>query len=90
MTLDELAKKAEISKSYLWELENKESQSSPSAEKLTSIAEALEISIDYFLIVDDREPEEKHIDEAFFRGYQNLETKEKEQLRKVLKAFQDE
>lgn len=89
LTLDKLSTKASLSKSYLWELENRESQS-PSAEKLIAIADALGVSADYFLEDDIREPEEKHLDEAFFRGYKNLETKDKEQLRKILEAFKKE
>ena len=89
LTLDKLATKAGLSKSYLWELENRESQS-PSAEKLASIADALGVSADYFLEDDVREPQEKHLDEAFFRGYKNLDPKDKEQLRKILEAFKKE
>lgn len=89
LTLDKLSTKASLSKSYLWELENRESQS-PSAEKLIAIADALGVSADYFLEDDVREPEEKHLDEAFFRGYKNLDSKDKEQLRKILEAFKKE
>ena len=86
LTLDKLAKEATLSKSYLWELENRESQS-PSAEKLSAIADALGVTADYFLDNDARAPEEKHLDEAFFRGYKNLEASDKEQLRKILDTF---
>ena len=91
LTLEQLAKAANnMSKSYLWELENRESQSNPSAEKLSAIADALGVANTYFLDEDVREPEEKHLDEAFFRGYKNLEQKDKEQLRKILDAFKKE
>ena len=86
LTLDKLAKAANLSKSYLWELENRESQS-PSAEKLTAIADALGVSADYFLDTDISAPEEKHLDDAFFRSYRKLETQDKEQLRKILDTF---
>jgi len=89
LTLDKLSTKASLSKSYLWELENRESQS-PSAEKLIALADALGVSADYFLEDDMREPEEKHLDQAFFRGYKNLDSKDKEQLRKILEAFKKE
>jgi|EP00933_Yihiella_yeosuensis_P075063 transcriptional regulator with XRE-family HTH domain len=89
LTLDKLAKEANLSKSYLWELENRESQR-PSAEKLSFLADALRVSTDYFLNDDAREPEEKHLDEAFFRGYKSLNGPEKEQLRKILEAFKKE
>lgn len=86
LTLDKLAKTANLSKSYLWELENRESQS-PSAEKLLAIADALGVTTDYFLDKDVRAPAEKHLDEAFFRGYKSLEADDKEQLRKILDTF---
>lgn len=86
LTLDQLASAAGLSKSYLWELENRESQR-PSAEKLTSLADALSVQVTYFLEEDARPPQERHLDEAFFRGYQRLDPEAKEQLRKILKAF---
>lgn len=87
LTLDQLADQSGLSKSYIWELENRESQR-PSAEKLASLADVLGVSINYFLEDDVRSPEDRHLDEAFFRGYQNLDASSKEHLRKVLKAFQ--
>jgi transcriptional regulator with XRE-family HTH domain len=86
LTLDQLAEQARISKSYLWELENRESQR-PSAEKLTALADALGVSVSYFIEEDVRAPEEKHFDEAFFRNYQKLDPDDKERLRKILETF---
>jgi len=85
-TLEHLAEQAKLSKSYLWELENRESQR-PSAEKLTALADALGVTAAYFLEEDAREPEERHLDEAFFRGYQKLDPDAKAQLRKILTTF---
>lgn len=85
-TLDELALKANLSKSYLWELENRESQR-PSAEKLTALGDALGVSSTFFLEEDSRAPEERHLDDAFFRNYQKLNPEDKEQLRKILNTF---
>jgi transcriptional regulator with XRE-family HTH domain len=48
LTLDQLAERAGLSKSYLWELENKDPPR-PSAEKLAGIAKALEVTVDYFM-----------------------------------------
>jgi transcriptional regulator with XRE-family HTH domain len=46
MTLDELAAKAEISKTYLWELEKDEAgEKKPSADVLLKIANALSTTI---------------------------------------------
>ena len=86
LTLEKLADLAGVSKSYLWELENRESQR-PSAEKLTALADALGVAATYVLEEDVRAPEERHLDEAFFRGYQKLEPEAKEQLRKILSTF---
>lgn len=86
LTLDVLAEKAGLSKSYLWELENRESQR-PSAEKLNALAEALGVAVTYFIEEDISAPEERHLDEAFFRSYQKLDTDAKEQLRKILHTF---
>lgn len=71
LTLEKLADMAGLSKSYLWELENRESQR-PSAEKLTALADALGVGTSFFLEDDLREPEERHLDDAFFRGYKTL------------------
>ncbi|WP_374090136.1 helix-turn-helix domain-containing protein [Methylomicrobium lacus] len=86
LTLEALAEQAGLSKSYLWELENRESQS-PSAEKLTALADALGVAVSYFIEEDVRAPEERHLDEAFFRNYQKLDADAKEQLRKILETF---
>lgn len=86
LTLEKLAEMAGLSKSYLWELENRESQR-PSAEKLTALADVLGVGTSYFLEDDLREPEERHLDEAFFRGYKTLEPDAKAQLRKILDTF---
>lgn len=86
LSLDQLAEKAKLSKSYLWELENRESQR-PSAEKLAALADALGVQINFFLEEDARTPDERHVDEGFFRNYQQLDPTAKEHLRKVLEAF---
>lgn len=86
LTLEKLAEQAGLSKSYVWELENRESQR-PSAEKLTALADVLGVSATYFIEEDVRAPEERHLDEAFFRGYQKLDPEAKEQLRKILGTF---
>lgn len=86
LTLEGLAEKAKLSKSYLWELENRESQR-PSAEKLTSLADALGVAASYFIEEDVRAPEERHLDEAFFRSYKTLDPDAKEHLRKILDTF---
>ena len=86
LTLDALAEEAKLSKSYIWELENRESLR-PSVEKLTALADVLGVTTSYLIEEDIREPQEKHKDEAFFRNYQKLDNESKEQLRKILDTF---
>lgn len=86
MTLDELATLAGMSKSYLWELENRPSPR-PSAEKLNALAAILGRPVAYFLEEDEATPEEVHMDEAFFRNYKNLNTKDKDVVRTLVDTF---
>ncbi len=86
LTLDALADEAKLSKSYIWELENRESLRH-SAEKLAALADVLGVTTSYLIEEDIREPQEKHKDEAFFRNYQKLDNNAKEQLRKILETF---
>ncbi|MDH5518140.1 MAG: helix-turn-helix domain-containing protein [Gammaproteobacteria bacterium] len=86
MTLEQLATITNISKSYIWELENREERS-PSAEKLTTLADALGITAAYLIEQDFEAPEEQHLDEAFFRSYKKLEPDDKEQLKKIMETF---
>jgi transcriptional regulator with XRE-family HTH domain len=88
LTLEKLAEMASMSKSYLWELENRESQR-PSAEKLTQLADVLGVAASYFIEEDVRVPEERHRDEAFYRNYKKLDPETKEQLRKILETFKN-
>ncbi len=85
-TLDALAEKSGLSKSYIWELENRESQRQ-SAEKLNSLADVFGLTPAYFLEDDTRSPEEQHRDQGFFRAYQQLDADSKQQLQKILETF---
>ena len=87
LTLEALAQSAGLSKSYLWELENRESQK-PSAEKLSALAKVLGVDVDFFLEANTLTPDEKHIDNAFFREYKNLSSQEKEQIRNIMAVIQ--
>ena len=86
MTLDSLALAAGMSKSYLWELENKESPR-PSAEKLDSLARILGRPVSYFLDSEVAEPEEEHLNEAFFRNYRDLAPEDRERIRVIVDSF---
>jgi len=63
LTLDQLAEKAEISKTYLWELEHDaKSQKKPSADVLLRIAQALSITIADLLSLPSVRVDETNID----------------------------
>lgn len=85
MTLDQLAKVTSSSKSYIWELENK-NPPRPSAEKLSVIAKALGVTVDYLFGVDDQTKAEAE-DMAFFREYSGLPDETREQLRDMAKIL---
>lgn len=86
MSLDGLAKEAKLSKSYLWELENRESPR-PSLDKLQSIAGALNIDVAFFMDESIEDLQEDLKDRQFFRNYSKLKPETKEQLRVILEAL---
>lgn len=88
LTLEQLAGEIGSSKSYMWELENKD-VARPSAEKLQAIAQALDTTMDYLLAAEDV-TEADASDAAFFRKYQKMRPKSKERLREMLKILDDE
>lgn len=85
MTLDQLADITESSKSYIWELENK-NPPRPSAEKLSAIAKALGVTVDYLFGADDQTKSGAE-DMAFFREYSELPEETREQLREMAKIL---
>lgn len=70
-SLDELARLSGASKSYLWELENRDERK-PSAEKLIDIARVLDTTTDY-LVDDNAAFDDKQVKEAFFRKFNKLD-----------------
>lgn len=80
MSLDGLATEAGLSKSYLWELENRES-AKPSVEKLQAIAKALDLDTAFLMDDTINEMQEDHIDRQFFRNYTQLDADDKDRLR---------
>ncbi len=87
LTLEALAAKIDSSKSYVWEIENKD-VARPSAEKLSLIAAALETTTDYLLGVEDV-TEADADDQRFFRRYRQMDPKAKAKLRDMLKILDD-
>lgn len=81
-SLDKLAELTESSKSYLWELENRDARK-PSAEKLTKIAQALGVTTDY-LFDDNATADDAVLKEAFFRKFNQLEDDDKKKIQQMV------
>lgn len=81
-SLDKLAELTDSSKSYIWELENRDTRK-PSAEKLTRIAQALSVTTDY-LLDDSAEPGDEVLKEAFFRRFSKLTTEDQEKISQMI------
>ena len=84
-SLDDLAKLTESSKSYLWELENRDTRK-PSAEKLTRIAQALSVTTDY-LLDDSAYPNEGVLKEAFFRKFNKLDPEDRRKIEQLIEVW---
>lgn len=89
LTLDELAARTGSSKSYIWELENK-NPPRPSADKLSKIATELGVTIEYLLGQDQGITEADATDEMFFRKYKQMDPSVKEKIRKMIDLWEDE
>ncbi|WP_027349568.1 helix-turn-helix domain-containing protein [Halotalea alkalilenta] len=89
LSLDQLAERTDSSKSYIWELENKDDPK-PSAEKIGKIAAVLEVTAEFLLTEATTTPDEAVVDEAFFRKYKTMSEPDKKKIRKILDAWDDE
>lgn len=88
-TLDRLAELADSSKSYIWELENK-NPPRPSADKVAKIAAALDVTTDYLLDLTASVQVEDAKDTAFFRKYQNMDPAVKDKIRRMVDLMGDD
>lgn len=86
LSLDKLAEMTDSSKSYLWELENKDDPK-PSADKVAKIASVLEVTSEFLMSGSDASPDDAVIDEAFFRKYKNMPDETKKKLRQILDVW---
>lgn len=85
-SLDKLAELAKVSKSYLWELENPrpgKKPLKPSAEILTQIATALDVTTGY-LLDEKATPDIELQKEVFFRKYTQLEPEDQQKFQQML------
>ncbi|HGJ7737443.1 TPA: helix-turn-helix transcriptional regulator [Pseudomonas aeruginosa] len=85
ISLERLAELTESSKSYLWELENRD-KPNPSLDKVTRIASALNLTPEALLDTNTLDSQSE-TDKAFFRKYQELEDKDKEKLRQLVDTW---
>lgn len=89
LSLDQLAIQSETSKSYLWELENRET-ANPTMDKVAKIAEKLGVTSEFLLANEVTVVCEDVTDKAFFRKYQKLDPKTKQKLQDILKVIQQD
>jgi len=82
-TLEKLAELTDSSKSYIWELENK-NPPRPSADKVSRIASALGVTTDYLIGQSGGVEVEDAKDRAFFRKYQSMDPTTKDKIRRML------
>jgi transcriptional regulator with XRE-family HTH domain len=88
-SLDKLAELTESSKSYIWELENK-NPPRPSADKLAKIAAKLDTTIEYLLDVGETISTEDAADAKFYRQYRRMNPTTKAKIRQMVKLWGDE
>jgi transcriptional regulator with XRE-family HTH domain len=88
-TLDKLAGLTESSKSYIWELENK-NPPRPSAEKLSKIADKLGVTIEYLLDKGETVAEEDAADAHFYRKYRRMDSSTKARIRRMVDVWDDD
>ena len=89
LTLDKLAELTGSSKSYIWELENK-NPPRPSAEKLSKIAEQLGVTIEYLLDTKNEVKAEDAVDAEFYRKYRSLPDETRKKIRKITDMWDDD
>ncbi len=85
LSLEGLALAAAVSKSYLWEVENRDVN--PTTEKLKSIAAALKVEVAFLMDDEVQEEPQDQRDRRFFRKYTQLPAEDKEQLQRILDTF---
>jgi len=85
-SLDKLAELSESSKSYIWELENK-NPPRPSADKLAKIAHQLDTTIEYLLDEGESLSTEDAADAKFYRQYRQMDDATRAKIRKMVKLW---
>ena len=86
LSMESLAAEADMSKSYLWELENSD-EANPTMEILARIAAVLHTTPEYLTQNEQADQPEDAYDKAFFRNYKSLKPETKQQLLEILKTL---
>ena len=86
LTLEQLAEMTDSSKSYIWELENK-NPPRPSADKIGKIANQLGVEIEYLMNDEATLTEENAIDAKFYREYRKQSAETKRKIRQMAKLI---
>lgn len=89
LSLDKLAELSGSSKSYIWELENK-NPPRPSADKLAKIADKLDTTIEYLLDRGESLSTEDAADAKFYREYRQMDNDTKAKIRRMVKLWGDD
>ena len=89
LTLDQLAQETGSSKSYIWELENK-NPPRPSGEKIAKIAAVLGVTADYLIDQTETLKVEDAADTAFYRKYRKMPDDTKEKIRRMVDLWGDD
>lgn len=80
MTLDKVAELTDLSKSYIWELENRACPR-PSAEVVYRLSKVFHLSMEYLLGYHD--DENQGANDHFYQQYAQLPAVQQEQLRRI-------
>lgn len=88
-TLEKLAELTDSSKSYIWELENK-NPLRPSGEKVARIASALGVTSEYLLDPTEKLEVADARDEAFYRKYRRMDATIKDRIRRMVELWGDD
>lgn len=88
-TIEKLAELTESSKSYIWELENKNTPR-PSADKIARIAAVLGVTAEYLLDQTETVQVADAADEAFYRKYRRMNPDTKDKIRQMVELWGDD
>ena len=88
LTLQQVADAVGCTKAYIWELEMKDGQQRPSAERIQAIAKVLGVTMEDIMGEPiEQVPQASPEDVAFFREYAGMTDEEKDRYRQALKIM---